>query len=76
MVLPLKRKRGRPRNDDNRDIKDFDTALIQEFKRRRAFYDRSHPHYRNREHLEPQWLEIANTLGYAGLFHSIIDKTN
>ncbi|XP_037816417.1 uncharacterized protein LOC119606844 [Lucilia sericata] len=62
MAVPVKRKRGRPRLDEPREIKDFDNNLILEFKKCPAFYDRQHPQHRNREYTDRVWHRIAQQL--------------
>lgn len=62
MSVPIKRKRGRPRLDEPREIKDFDNNLIQEFKKFPAFYDRQHPQHRNREVTDRIWQRLAQNL--------------
>ncbi|XP_065371218.1 transcription factor Adf-1-like [Calliphora vicina] len=62
MSVPVKRKRGRPRLDEPKEIKDFDNNLILEFKKCPAFYDRQHPQHRNREYTDRVWHRIAQNL--------------
>lgn len=62
MSVTVKRKRGRPRLDEPREIQDFDNNLIQEFKKFPVFYDRQHPQHRNREFTDRIWQRIAQNL--------------
>ena len=67
----IKRKRGRPRREDAAgggpaENADFDLKLIEEFKKRPAFYDRNHTQYRNRDLLEPHWSSLAQSMGVSG----------
>lgn len=45
---------------------DLDLNLINEFASRRAFYDKSSPHYKDKLFIESAWNEISAQLGYEG----------
>ncbi|XP_055710893.1 uncharacterized protein LOC129806360 isoform X1 [Phlebotomus papatasi] len=43
---------------------DLDKCIIEEYAKCRAFYDKSHPNFKDRVHTEKAWMEIAAKLGY------------
>lgn len=71
MSVLTKRKRGRPRLDESREINDFDASLIAAVKKFPIFYDKNHPHYRNREYTERMWGNVANNLNVSGKYYSL-----
>lgn len=71
MSVPVKRKRGRPRLDEPKEIKDFDNNLILEFKKYPVFYDREHPQHRNREYTDRIWQRIAQTLNVSSQYNNV-----
>lgn len=56
-----KRRKRRKRNDD---MGDLDICLIKEFASRPGFYDRSNPHFKDKQYNQKSWVEISNQLGY------------
>ncbi|XP_053949585.1 uncharacterized protein LOC128857827 isoform X1 [Anastrepha ludens] len=58
-----RRKRGRPRRGEGPALDDLDVMLAREFQQRPAFYDRTHPQYRNRDYLEGMWMDMAESVG-------------
>ncbi|XP_036330698.1 uncharacterized protein LOC118742602 isoform X1 [Rhagoletis pomonella] len=58
-----RRKRGRPRRGEGPALDDLDVMLAREFQQRPAFYDRTHPQYRNRDYLDGMWMDMAESVG-------------
>ncbi|XP_037955914.1 uncharacterized protein LOC119685640 [Teleopsis dalmanni] len=59
MTTVVKRGRGRPRREEPQEIEEADMLLVQEYQRRPVFYDRTHQHYRERDFVEEQWIDMA-----------------
>ncbi|XP_075144967.1 uncharacterized protein LOC142220009 [Haematobia irritans] len=57
-----KRKRGRPRLNESKMIRNIDDNLIKEVKNCPILYDPNHPNYRNRAIANRYWRSIASTL--------------
>jgi len=43
---------------------DLDTSLIEQFQLVPAFYNKSSPHFKNKQFIEASWVDISNKLGY------------